>query len=158
MKGEAEWRYRYWFRTGNNDIFGQMDDSFVNLGINHLATFPTAGTSNAGRVDLRPLDGDLFRIERLRPKGAGPFVPRFAGELRACGIMLSSGPQLFSCIEQARTTVKEGEFTDLPVRTQIVRQHGLLGCRLPGTVFDIGNPRGYEHCRLFMAKIVKAGP
>ena len=45
MKGEAEWRFRYWLRTGNNDIFGPMDDSFVNLGINHLATFPTAGSN-----------------------------------------------------------------------------------------------------------------
>ncbi len=48
MKGDAEWRYRYWTRTGNNDIFGPMDDRFVNLGLNHLATFPTVGTSNAG--------------------------------------------------------------------------------------------------------------
>jgi len=58
MKGEAEWRYRYWLRTGNNDIFGQMDDRFVNLGINHLATFPTAGTSNAGGAAFGVLAGE----------------------------------------------------------------------------------------------------
>ena len=48
MKGEAEWRYRYWTRTGINDIFGPMGDSVLDLGINHLATFPTTGTSNRG--------------------------------------------------------------------------------------------------------------
>ncbi len=36
MKGDWEWRYRYWTRTGNHDIFGEMDDTRVNLGINHL--------------------------------------------------------------------------------------------------------------------------
>jgi len=46
MKGEAEWRYRYWARTGPTDIFGHMDSNLVNLGINHLATFPTAATTN----------------------------------------------------------------------------------------------------------------
>jgi hypothetical protein len=58
MKGEAEWRYRCWLRTGNNDIFGQMDDRFVNLGINHLATFPTTGTSNAGSATFGVLAGE----------------------------------------------------------------------------------------------------
>ena len=58
MKGEAEWRYRYWTRTGNNDIFGPMDDTFVNLGLNHLATFPTIGTSNAGSPTFGVLAGE----------------------------------------------------------------------------------------------------
>ncbi len=46
MKGDAEWRYRYWTRTGDTDIFGPMDGSKVYLGINHLQTFPTGGTQN----------------------------------------------------------------------------------------------------------------
>lgn len=46
MKGEAEWRYRYWARTGNQDIFGEMNSTVVNLGINHLNTFPTSATTN----------------------------------------------------------------------------------------------------------------
>jgi hypothetical protein len=47
LKGETEWRYRYWSRTGDRDIFGTMGDD-VNLGINHLATFPTAVVNNPG--------------------------------------------------------------------------------------------------------------
>jgi len=45
MKGEAEYRYRYWSRLGTNDIFGKMGDD-VYLGINHLQTFPTTATTN----------------------------------------------------------------------------------------------------------------
>ncbi len=56
MKGEAEYRYRYWTRTGNRDIFGQMNSTACDLGINHLVTFPTTGTTtrigNAGANGL----------------------------------------------------------------------------------------------------------
>jgi hypothetical protein len=46
MKGEAEYRYRYWTRTGDNDIFGNMNGRFANLGINHLQTFPSGSQTN----------------------------------------------------------------------------------------------------------------
>jgi UTP--glucose-1-phosphate uridylyltransferase len=128
------------------------------IGLTEVTLQNQAGISNAGRVDLQPLADDLYRITRLLPKGAGPFEPRFPGELRACGITLSSGSHLFDCLEQARTTVKQGEFIDMPVRTLIMQQQGLLGCRLPGQVFDIGNPLGYERCREFMIKTVKIDP
>jgi hypothetical protein len=57
MKGETEWRYRYWTRTGNQDIFGTMSDS-VNLGINHLQTFPTTATTNRGSGTFGVLAGE----------------------------------------------------------------------------------------------------
>ena len=46
MKGDWEWRYRYWTRTGQNDIFGEMNATQVNLGLNHLYLWPTSGTTN----------------------------------------------------------------------------------------------------------------
>ncbi|MEF9438147.1 MAG: hypothetical protein L0922_05220 [Candidatus Mariimomonas ferrooxydans] len=49
-----------------------------------------------------------------------------------------------------RDTIKEGEFTDLPVRTLMLREKGLLGYCLPGTVFDIGNPEGYRLCLTYL--------
>lgn len=58
MKGEAEFRYRYWTRTGNNDIFGTMDANFVSLGINHLGTFPTYATTNRGGATFGVLAGE----------------------------------------------------------------------------------------------------
>ena len=57
MKGEAEWRYRYWTRLGTNDIFGSMDEN-VYLGVNHLQTFPTSGTTNRGSATFGVLAGE----------------------------------------------------------------------------------------------------
>ncbi len=57
MKGETEWRYRYWTRAGNRDIFGAMGDA-VNLGINHLQTYPTTATTNRGSGTFGVLAGE----------------------------------------------------------------------------------------------------
>ncbi len=111
-----------------------------------------SGISNSGRVDIKPVEDTVFRIERFHPKGKGNFVPRFRGELRTCGILIS-GPHLFAYIKRVKDTIKEREFTDGPVRILMLKEKRLLGCRLPGTVFDIGNPRGYELCLNHIRKI-----
>lgn len=58
LKGDWEWRYRYWGRSGTNDIFGTMDANQVNLGVNHLNTFPTAGTNNRASGTFGVLAGE----------------------------------------------------------------------------------------------------
>lgn len=103
------------------------------------------GISNAGRVDISLLSDPVFTIEKFIPKSRGTFAPRFKGELRACGIYIS-GPYIFDYIERSRNKYTDGELTDLPVRSLILKERGMLGCRLPGTVFDIGNPSGYKKC------------
>ena len=57
MKGETEYRYRYWTRTGNNDIFGSMGGT-VDLGINQLQTFPTTGQTTRGSGTFGVLAGE----------------------------------------------------------------------------------------------------
>lgn len=57
MKGEWEWRYRYWTRMGQDDIFGTMDGANVNLGLNHLYLFPTSATTNRMDGDFGVLAG-----------------------------------------------------------------------------------------------------
>jgi UTP--glucose-1-phosphate uridylyltransferase len=109
------------------------------------------GISNSGRVDLTHVKDNVYRIEKILPKSEGHFVTRFKGELRTCGISIS-GSHLFEYIKRARDAIKEKEFTDVPVRTLMLKEKGLLGCRLPGTVFDIGNPRGYELCLRYIRK------
>lgn len=123
------------FRQYRTDITALMEVTGKNA----------TGISNSGRVDLKHLKDVLYRIERFHPKYEGFFAPRFKGELRTCGIAIS-GPHLFEYIKRARATIKGGEFTDLPVRTLMLKEKGLLGYRLPGTVFDIGNPEGYRLC------------
>ncbi len=102
-------------------------------------------TGNSGRVDLNHQVGDMYRIQRFYPKGAGHFIPRFNEEFRACGIMVF-GPHIFEAIRRTRDDVDHGEFTDEPVRKLILKERGLLGLRVPGTVLDIGNPMGYSFC------------
>jgi hypothetical protein len=58
LKGDAEWRYRYWTRLGDQDIFGRMDADRVNLGVNHLATFPTLATTTRGSGAFGVLAGE----------------------------------------------------------------------------------------------------
>jgi UTP--glucose-1-phosphate uridylyltransferase len=108
--------------------------------------------SNAGRVDISPMNNGLFNIRRFIPKGDGHFIPRFKNELRACGMYIS-GAHVFDHIEMTRSTVSKGEFTDYPVRTSILRERGMIGCPLDGTVFDIGNPRGYDLCLKYIQAI-----
>ncbi len=107
------------------------------------------GFSNAGRVDVTPVRDDVYRIERFHDKGKGHFVPRFRGELRTCGMSIS-GPRLFEYIERTRATVKAKEFIDVPVRQLMIQERTLLGVRLPGMVFDVGNPEGYKLCQQYL--------
>jgi UTP--glucose-1-phosphate uridylyltransferase len=102
---------------------------------------------NSGAVDLVPSGTDMHRIERLHSKGPGRFQPRWDQELRACGILVC-GSHLFDAIREARESIDDGEeLTDEPVLERIAREGRLLGIRLPGTVYDIGSPEGYELCR-----------
>lgn len=58
MKGDSEWRYRYWERTGEDDIFGRMSADGVNLGVNHLATWPSMATQTAASGTFGVLAGE----------------------------------------------------------------------------------------------------
>lgn len=103
------------------------------------------GIGNSGRVDLNRVEDNIYRIRRFHRKGPGPFTLRFSEELRACGMMVT-GPHFFAVIRRVKPDIGEGEFTDGPVRELILRERKMLGVKLPGLVYDIGNPRGYALC------------
>lgn len=106
------------------------------------------GFSNSGRVDIKHIQDNVYRMEKIHPKGKGHFVPRFKGELRTCGISIS-GLQMFEFIERARAE-HEGEFIDVPVRQLMLKERVILGVKLPGIVFDVGNPNGYKLCQKYV--------
>jgi UTP--glucose-1-phosphate uridylyltransferase len=107
------------------------------------------GISNSGRVDLIRIKNNIFRIERFIPKGDGYFVRRFKRELRTCGFYVSDS-RIFGYIRELKPSIGEIEFTDGPVRDLMLKKDKVLGCLLPGTVFDIGNPTGYELCMEYL--------
>ncbi len=57
LKGENVIRYRYWGRTGNQDIFGSMN-SDVYLGVNHLVTQPSPARDNPPTGSFGVLAGE----------------------------------------------------------------------------------------------------
>ncbi|MEW6584268.1 MAG: sugar phosphate nucleotidyltransferase [Nitrospirota bacterium] len=107
------------------------------------------GLGNSGKVDLEPLGDGLFRIKKFHPKGSGSYPLTSVRELRTCGISIS-GPHLLDYIEKAREVTGDEEFIDLHFREIMIGERELLGCLLPGTVFDIGNPKGYEQCLKYL--------
>ena len=129
------------FRRYGKDIVALMEVNDEN----------SRGISNSGRVDLSLLDDDIFHVKKFYPKGNGHFIMRFKGELRTCGITIS-GPHIFEYIKRLRGSIKEGEFTDLPIRSLMLEEKGLIGFHLPGKVFDIGNPVGYDLCISYIKK------
>ncbi|MEF2146011.1 MAG: sugar phosphate nucleotidyltransferase [Desulfovibrionaceae bacterium] len=106
------------------------------------------GISNSGRVDLeRGPEKNTFNIIGFPKKGSGPFQPRFAGEMRSCGLYVAL-PHLFDFIEETRRLGYEGELTDGKVR-RVMLEQGIpfVGAPLDVEVFDVGNPIGYAACR-----------
>jgi len=110
----------------------------------------TSGLGDSGHVDLTLLEGNLFRVDRIYPKGRGYFKPRYRAELRGCGLWLV-GSDFFYHLHRARQEAQGGEFTDGVVMNLIMRESGLYGLRLPSTHFDIGNPEGYRLCKTYKA-------
>jgi UTP--glucose-1-phosphate uridylyltransferase len=123
------------FRHYGKDVLALMEMKAENA----------TGISNSGRVDIEPIKEGIFRIKKFHPKGEDHFDLRFQGELRTCGIAVF-GPHIFEYIDKVRSGITEKEFTDTPIRNAILAEKEMLGCRLPGTVFDIGNPTGYSLC------------
>ncbi len=125
------------------DVYDQQDADVVAL--TPVTQDNARAVGHSGRVDLVHRTADTYQIAHFHSKDPGHFVPRFAEELRICGIMVT-GPHFFEAIRRTRKAVQRGEFTDEPVRRLLLKERGLLGVRLPGMVHDIGRPEGYYRC------------
>ncbi|MCO6453360.1 MAG: NTP transferase domain-containing protein [Caldilineales bacterium] len=107
----------------------------------------TAGTiSHTGRVDASPVGERLYRIERVLRPGREAFQRRTARELRTWSFAIY-GPHLFSYLEQSRAISEDEELGDGDAANLLIRERTLLGYHLPGEVYDVGLPAGYESCR-----------
>jgi UTP--glucose-1-phosphate uridylyltransferase len=124
-------------------IFSQKDLDIIALSKVNKVNSHAFG--NSGRVDLSPIDKDLYSITKFYDKSPGSFVLRWDNELRACGIFIT-GPHLFDYIKRARPKDLQNEFTDGPVWSLILQERTILGLKLSGNIYDIGFPLGYEFC------------
>jgi UTP--glucose-1-phosphate uridylyltransferase len=121
------------------------------IALNEVTEENRYGFTNAGKVDVSNMEEDVYRIKKFYDKAGDRYVPRQKSELRACGIYIS-GSFVFDYIERLKRMTHHGELTDIPVRRLILEEKGMLGCRLPGRVFDIGNPDGYRQCVKYVNK------
>lgn len=131
------------------DVFDEQRRDVVALSTVTAANERTV--AHAGKVKLKRLAPDLYLIRELLPKAAGYFRRDYPAELRACGIGIFAST-IFAVIARARPSMRTGEFTDQPIRSLIIRERGLLGVRIPATVFDVGSPPGYHHCQERLAR------
>ncbi len=115
------------------------------IALNEVSGNMSHTISNAGKVDITHFKDHISCIQKFHQKSESHFTLRFEREFRACGVYITA-PHVFEYIEKIRATVHEGEITDTPVRSLILKEKGMLGCKLPGIVHDIGNPGGYEFC------------
>lgn len=113
----------------------------------------TPGISDSGRIDMDRDDNGTYLVTRFHEKGSGPFVTRFPGEMRTCGIYAAL-PHYLEFIEQARAELEPGqELTDGKVRRLMLAKGVIFaGAPVPGTVFDVGNPQGYRLCLEALAR------
>ena len=109
-----------------------------------LTSFPDHATRKSGGVGLRKLNESLYRIENFRPKGTVSEGGEDYG-LRTCGITVV-GPGLFRYLKDVDSTAPDGEQGDEAAYSKLIREEGLLGVRLPGRIFDVGEPDGYHAC------------
>jgi len=110
-----------------------------------------ASLSASGRVDLTPRPDGCFSVQRFHPKQPGPFVPRFTGELRTCGLYAAL-PHYLDFIDQAALKFwsrdPQVELTDGKVRRlMLAAGREFVGVPLAGTVLDAGTPAGYARCK-----------
>jgi hypothetical protein len=158
MKGDTEWRYRYWTRTGTDDIFGHMDGRVV-LGINHLQTFPTSATTNHGTSTFGVIAGeDRFGADMQRTDYRTTLYPTIevnkaiavtaSVNLTSLGIWSDGRPLVANGL--ATTTTNPGyanslyvPIQDRPVNidvpnTYVTLQYLKLGIKTPWVDFSIG--------------------
>jgi UTP--glucose-1-phosphate uridylyltransferase len=97
--------------------------------------------SNSGLCQAISLGGDLYRVEQIRSKGLGSLrVPD--ARLKTCGRQIYL-PEMWPILEDM-SPPPGGELDDVGLLQTLARAGRLVGVRLRGTLFDVGNPDGYR--------------
>jgi UTP--glucose-1-phosphate uridylyltransferase len=97
--------------------------------------------SNSGLCQVTRLTDHVFRIDQLQDKGPGAL--RVTGSrLKTCGRQLYQ-PSVWRILEGMVPAAGE-EFDDVELLQALARRGDLMGVKLGGTLYDVGNPAGYR--------------
>lgn len=97
---------------------------------------------NVGEVELEAIDRGDFYIKRLGDKSVGNFTTKESNPvLRGCARYVL-GPGFYDVLE-ATGPLPEGEWDDVPAFQALANGDGLVGHRLEGCHFDVGQKEGY---------------
>ncbi len=97
--------------------------------------------SNSGLCRAVSMGGDLYRVEQFRGKGPGQLSVAGA-RLKTCGRQVYL-PEMWPILESMTAPPGE-ELDDVELLQTLARAGRLVGVRLRGTMFDVGNPDGYR--------------
>ncbi len=125
----------------NRDVMG-----IIELGAEHSGLY-----GNCGRISCQLERPGVFTIQQLDGKLPGQLeVPTGQSILRSCGRYVAA-PWIFEYIDLIRPQV-EGEFDEVPVYQQIIRDHQATGYLIPPPLFDTGNEKGYLAANAFLSE------
>ncbi len=119
------------------------------MGVIELGPEQSGLYGNCGRIGYQMERPGVLTIERLEGKVPGQLeVPVGQSILRSCGRYVAA-PWFFEYIDRIRPQV-EGEFDEVPVYQQIIREHQATGYLIPPPLFDTGNEKGYLAANAFL--------
>ncbi|RMG02830.1 MAG: hypothetical protein D6726_06780 [Nitrospirae bacterium] len=127
--------------------FSTIGEEIIGLIEVRAETAPLMGDS--GHLDTEPLEDDLYRVIRFLPKTKGKFKLRFPGELRSTGFSITKQESL-PLIEKQLKKTSTGEVIDLHFREETLKLRPIYAWKMNGEVFDIGNPDGYQACKMYV--------
>ena len=126
---------------------GQVAEAHFRTGMNAVGLIEVGPENasllgNVGEVELEAIDDRDFRITRLGDKSAGTFtIEGPEPVLRGCA-RYALGPAFYDALE-ATGPPPEGEWDDVLAFQRLVAGDGLVGHKLEGRHFDVGQEGGY---------------
>ena len=143
--------YRFSSMVGLYAQHGRDVIGVIELGQNESGLY-----GNAGRIDYEMKDSDVLEIHKLYDKEMGALiVSQRKKVLRTCGRYVCHS-DLFQYMDKVRPHIS-GEFDEVPVYQEIIRQRGAMGYLIREALFDTGNPRGYLSASAHLAAHLKEG-
>lgn len=96
------------------------------------------------KVEVSQYNGEIFEIKKIEDKKPGSFSTQGKSDVLRSFPRHIFTRELFEYIDRLRGKT-EGEFDDVPVLQEMVREGKILGLLVRGKAFDVGSPRGYRH-------------